>query len=58
MKFIRFGMQDARAGTLVDYLGFNEMTDHEYLVCQVGIICGLMFLCAVAAVSQHPQWFG
>jgi hypothetical protein len=58
MKFIPFGTQDALAGTLVRLLGFNEMTDYEYLVCQVGIICGLLFFCAVAAVSQHPQWFG
>ena len=34
------------------------MTDNAYLACQVGIICCLLFLCAVAAVSQHPQWFG
>jgi hypothetical protein len=34
------------------------MTDCAYLTCQVGIICGLLFLVAVTAVSQHPQWFG
>ncbi len=45
-------------GPWFDYLGFKEMTDYEYFVCQVGIICGLLFLCAVAAVSEHPQWFG
>jgi hypothetical protein len=34
------------------------MTDNQYLAGQVGIICLLLFLVAVAAVSQHPQWFG
>jgi hypothetical protein len=34
------------------------MTDQQYLTGQVGIICVLLFLVAVAAVSQHPQWFG
>jgi hypothetical protein len=34
------------------------MTDYTYLACQVGIICGLLFLVAATAVSQHPQWFG
>jgi hypothetical protein len=36
----------------------SQMTDNGYFACQVGIICGLLFLVAVAAVSQHPQWFG
>jgi hypothetical protein len=58
MKITRFGTQDAQAGRLGSTIGFDAMTDHEYLVCQVGIICCLLFLCAVAAVSQHPQWFG
>jgi hypothetical protein len=39
-------------------LGFNQMTDSAYFAYQVGIICCLLFLVAVAAVSQHPQWFG
>jgi hypothetical protein len=39
-------------------LGFNAMTDNQYMAGQVGIICVLLFLVAVAAVSQHPQWFG
>ena len=34
------------------------MTDKAYPACQVGIICGLLFLVAVTAVSQHSQWFG
>lgn len=34
------------------------MTDSTYLACQVGIICGLMFLVAITTLSQHPQWFG
>jgi len=34
------------------------MTDNTYLTCQLSIICGLLFFIAVAAVSQHPQWFG
>jgi hypothetical protein len=34
------------------------MTDRTYLACQVGIICWLLFFIAIAAVSQHPQWFG
>jgi hypothetical protein len=36
----------------------RSVTNNAYLACQVGIICGLLFLVAVAAVSQHPQWFG
>jgi hypothetical protein len=45
------------AGSSIDR-GFDQMTDNAYFACQVGIICGLLFLVAVAAVSQHPQWFG
>src|ERR1700731_1802578 len=45
-------------GHLMERLRGRSMTDNAYLACQVGIICGLLFLVAVAAVSQHPQWFG
>jgi hypothetical protein len=34
------------------------MSDDAYFVCQMGIICTLLFLCAVTAVTLHPQWFG
>jgi hypothetical protein len=57
-KSIRFTPKIAVAGTSWSDWGFDQMTDHAYLACQVGIICGLLFLVAVTAVSQHPQWFG
>jgi len=34
------------------------MTNNQYLAGQIGIICVLLFLVAVTAVSRHPQWFG
>ena len=34
------------------------MDDHAYFMLQLGIVCVLLFLVAVAAVTQHPQWFG
>jgi hypothetical protein len=34
------------------------MTDDNYLALQVGILCGLLFLVGVTAVTEHPEWFG
>jgi len=34
------------------------MTDDTYFACQLGIIFTLVFFCALAAVTLHPQWFG
>jgi hypothetical protein len=34
------------------------MNDDSYLALQVGILCTLLFLVGVAAVTQHPEWFG
>jgi len=34
------------------------MTDSQYFAMQVGIVCVLLFFVAVAAVTEHPWWFG
>ena len=33
------------------------MTDDEYLTLQAGIICTLLFLVGVVAISGHAEWF-
>ena len=49
--------------------GFNRMiwtgvgvvmtdeNDESYSMLLVCMICGLLLLCGVAAITQHPQWF-
>lgn len=39
-------------------VGMNHVTDDNYLALQVGILCALLFLIAVAAIAKHPAWFG
>jgi hypothetical protein len=34
------------------------MTDEQYLALQVSIVCVLLFVVSVAAITQHPNWFG
>jgi hypothetical protein len=34
------------------------VTDDDYLAIQVGLVCMLLFLVGVTAVTQHPEWFG
>jgi hypothetical protein len=34
------------------------MTNNDYLTLQLGIICALLFLVGVTAVTEHPEWFG
>jgi hypothetical protein len=36
----------------------KQMTNSEYLTLQLGIICALLFLVGVTAVTEHPEWFG
>jgi hypothetical protein len=36
----------------------DQMTNSDYLTLQLGIICALLFLVGVAAVTEHPEWFG
>jgi hypothetical protein len=32
--------------------------DRHTLCLQLFVICLLLFMIAVAAISRHPQWFG
>ncbi len=34
------------------------MTDEQYLALQVSIVCVLLFVVSVTAISEHPNWFG
>jgi hypothetical protein len=34
------------------------MTQEQYTAAQFSIVCVLLFLFAVAAVTRHPHWFG
>jgi len=34
------------------------MSDNDQLALQVGIICVLLFLVGVTAITQHADWFG
>jgi len=34
------------------------MSDDNYFMIQISIVCALSFLVGVTAISQHPQWFG
>jgi len=36
----------------------DQVTDDDYLAIQVGLVCMLLFLVGVTAVTQHPEWFG
>jgi len=34
------------------------VTEENYLALQVGLVCVLLFLVGVTAVTRHPEWFG
>ena len=34
------------------------MSDENYSLVLLQIICLLMFSCGVVALTQHPEWFG
>jgi hypothetical protein len=34
------------------------MTDERYVALLLWTICVLCFACGVAAITQHPEWFG
>jgi hypothetical protein len=33
------------------------MSDDDYLRLEVAIVCLLLFLVGLTAVSRHPEWF-
>ncbi len=44
----------------IPYLQFKSavMTDEHYFSLLLWTISVLMFACSVAALTQHPEWFG
>ena len=36
----------------------QTMTDERYVALLLWTICVLCFACGVAAITQHPEWFG
>lgn len=34
------------------------MTDETYVTLLLWMICTLSFMCGVAALTEHPEWFG
>ena len=43
----------------LDWVGvvMTDENDESYSMLLVCMICGLLLLCGVAAITQHPQWF-
>jgi len=36
----------------------QAMSDESYVALLLWTICVLSFACGVAAITQHPEWFG
>jgi hypothetical protein len=52
------GTHGGATGSSCNGFGPPAMSDERYLVLLLWTICVLTFACGIAAITQHPEWFG